>query len=109
MRRALAEYEVGGIKTTIPFFREVMHDEEFVSGRLDTGFIARFMERRRAGADTVGEEEARGRDLARIAAVLGYTEGASAAAASQRQTPAPAPSRWKTAGRAALHGSRIRG
>lgn len=46
MRRALQEYHVGGIKTTIPFFREVMEDEVFLSGNLDTAFIPRFMERR---------------------------------------------------------------
>ena len=30
MRRALTEYEIGGIKTTLPFFREVMDDAEFI-------------------------------------------------------------------------------
>ncbi len=47
MRRALREYEVGGIKTTLPFFRELMDDIEFIEGRLDTGFIPRFNERRK--------------------------------------------------------------
>ncbi|HET8781058.1 MAG TPA: acetyl-CoA carboxylase biotin carboxylase subunit, partial [Pyrinomonadaceae bacterium] len=46
LRRALDEYQVVGITTTLPFFREVAHDEEFVAGKLDTGFIARFNERR---------------------------------------------------------------
>jgi acetyl-CoA carboxylase, biotin carboxylase subunit len=41
MRRALAEYEVRGIKTTIPFFRWVLDDEDFIAGRFDTGFIDR--------------------------------------------------------------------
>src|SRR5215203_463705 len=50
MRRALGEYMVGGIKTTLPFFREVMRDAEFVAGRLDTSFISRFNERRAAAA-----------------------------------------------------------
>ncbi|HLM55324.1 MAG TPA: acetyl-CoA carboxylase biotin carboxylase subunit [Pyrinomonadaceae bacterium] len=105
MRRALAEYEVGGIKTTIPFFREVMTDEEFVAGRLDTGFIPRFMERR-AGAKADDEtRETERRDIARIAAALAYAEGA--APNGQRQPTPPAPSRWKTTGRAALHASRI--
>jgi acetyl-CoA carboxylase, biotin carboxylase subunit len=47
MHRALREYEVGGIKTTLPFFREVMEDAEFIEGNLDTGFINRFNERKR--------------------------------------------------------------
>ena len=44
LRRALQEYEVGGIKTTLPFFREIVEDEEFIAGKLDTGFIERFNE-----------------------------------------------------------------
>src|SRR5204862_5927324 len=46
MRRALAEYEIGGIKTTLPFFREIIDDDEFIAGKLDTGFISRFKERK---------------------------------------------------------------
>ena len=51
LERALDEYEVVGITTTLPFFREVIKDEEFVSGHLDTGFITRFNERRAAAAN----------------------------------------------------------
>src|SRR5918912_4447479 len=47
MRRALSEYEIGGIKTTLPFFRGVMEDDEFIAGRLDTGFISRFNQRKK--------------------------------------------------------------
>src|SRR6266550_910816 len=50
MRRALDEYAVGGIKTTLPFFREIVRDEEFIAGHLDTGFISRFNQRRRERA-----------------------------------------------------------
>jgi acetyl-CoA carboxylase biotin carboxylase subunit len=46
MRRALREYEIGGIKTTLPFFRSVLEDSEFVTGNLDTGFISSFEARR---------------------------------------------------------------
>ena len=41
MRRALAEYEVRGIRTTIPFFRWILDDEDFRAGRFDTTFIDR--------------------------------------------------------------------
>ena len=51
LRRALDEYEVSGITTTLPFFREIVRDEEFIAGKLDTGFIARFNERRAAATD----------------------------------------------------------
>ncbi len=43
---ALREYHVGGIKTTIPFFREIMADGEFQRGEIDTGFIPRWFARR---------------------------------------------------------------
>ena len=42
MHRALMEYSVGGIKTTLPFFREIVNDPEFIAGNLDTAFINRF-------------------------------------------------------------------
>ena len=93
LRRALDEYEVSGITTNLPFFREVAEDEEFVSGHLDTGFISRFNERRAAaGSKEVSQVES---DLAVIAAALSY-------ALRQRQTSVAAPaarSRWKMAGR----------
>jgi acetyl-CoA carboxylase biotin carboxylase subunit len=39
MARALGEYDVRGIKTTIPFFRWLMQDADFRAGRFDTTFI----------------------------------------------------------------------
>ena len=71
MRRALAEYEIEGVKTTIPFFRDVMRDEEFIAGRLDTGFISRFFERRNAD-DSATYEPSAEQDIAVLAAALAY-------------------------------------
>jgi acetyl-CoA carboxylase, biotin carboxylase subunit len=67
LRRALDEYQVAGITTTLPFFREVARDDEFVAGKLDTGFIARFNERR-VEVEPPQEQS----DLAMIAAALHY-------------------------------------
>lgn len=39
MRRALREYEVWGVKTTIPLLKEIVEHPDFVSGKIDTGFI----------------------------------------------------------------------
>ena len=39
MDRALAEYDVAGVRTTIPFCRTVMNHPAFVSGQFDTGFV----------------------------------------------------------------------
>lgn len=92
LRRALDEYQVAGITTTLPFFREVVRDEEFVAARLDTGFISRFNERR-----VVVEPPQEHLDLAAIAAALHY--------ARQQQPVLLQPGvqvsdgRWKMAGR----------
>jgi acetyl-CoA carboxylase, biotin carboxylase subunit len=45
MARALAEMEIEGIDTTIPYHREILAHPEFLAGRIDT----RFVERNRAG------------------------------------------------------------
>jgi len=39
MTRALSEYSVKGIKTTIPFHARVMKNEKFIKGEIDTNFI----------------------------------------------------------------------
>ncbi len=43
MKRALFEYEIVGIRTTIPFYRRVMEDENFIQGNFDTEYIERQM------------------------------------------------------------------
>ena len=40
MDRALGEYIIGGLKTTIPFFRQVLRHPRFRFGDFDTNFIA---------------------------------------------------------------------
>ena len=45
MRRAIAEYHVGGIATNLKFFDELLDDEEMVAGRLDTHFLDGFFAR----------------------------------------------------------------
>jgi acetyl-CoA/propionyl-CoA carboxylase biotin carboxyl carrier protein len=40
LRRALAEFRVEGIATTLPFHRALLEDEVFISGNYTTGFAA---------------------------------------------------------------------
>ncbi len=40
MLRALNEYKIKGVKTTIPFHRRVLVNEAFVSGNYDTGIVS---------------------------------------------------------------------
>jgi acetyl-CoA carboxylase, biotin carboxylase subunit len=101
MRRALAEYNIGGIKTTLPFFREVLEDEEFVAGRIDTGFISKWQERRAKPEIKLDEK-----DMALIAAAIAFNSS-NVSLQSTAVRPAKQPSRWAVAGRTALHGKRL--
>ena len=89
MRRALGEFGVTGVRTTIPFHRAVMQHPDFLGGRLSTAFVER------AFAAGLGPPSP---DRARAAAV------AAALRARALVPPAPpaatsGPSRWAMAGR----------
>ena len=93
MRRALMEYEVGGIRTTLPFFRQIMEDQEFIDGKLDTGFIPRFNERK-----SVAEPDEITRDMAIIAAALAYSKKQKSLPANG-STDRSKPGAWVMSGR----------
>ena len=95
LRRALDEYQVSGITTTLSFFREVAQDEEFVAGKLDTGFIARFNERR-----TEVEPPQEHLDLSMIAAAIHYARHQQPVFLQSGEASA-SDGRWKMAGRVA--------
>ncbi len=44
LRRALEEYVIGGIETTIPLLERVILDPEFISGEYDIGWLEKFVE-----------------------------------------------------------------
>src|SRR5450432_264127 len=41
LNRALDEYVVGGVKTNLALFRQILSDPEFLAGKTDTGLIGR--------------------------------------------------------------------
>ena len=43
MKRALDEFKISPLKTTIPLYRQIMDDPDFQKGEFDTGFINRFV------------------------------------------------------------------
>lgn len=98
MRRALLEYEVGGIKTTIPFFREIMEDGEFIEGKLDTDFIPRFNDRR---THSRGDQVVA--DIAMIAGALSQTN-AQKTLTSAANPGSSSPSRWVLTARPGYRG-----
>jgi acetyl-CoA carboxylase, biotin carboxylase subunit len=97
MRRALGEYVIGGIKTTIPFHQWLMDDEDFQAGRLDTGFIERRYRPQAVQTDQLAQ------DIALIAAALDHRQAAGQAAATpMSQDEHEGVSPWKLAGRVDL-------
>jgi acetyl-CoA carboxylase biotin carboxylase subunit len=44
MKRALSEFMIRGIKTTIPFQLEILKHPDFVSGDYDIGWVGRYLE-----------------------------------------------------------------
>jgi acetyl-CoA carboxylase biotin carboxylase subunit len=47
MKRALGEFIIHGIKTTIPFQLEIISHPDFIKGAYDIGWVARFLEERK--------------------------------------------------------------
>lgn len=42
-RRCLGEFQIAGVKTTIPFHQKIVNNKDFVAGNMDTGLIERMM------------------------------------------------------------------
>ncbi|MFN0112585.1 MAG: acetyl-CoA carboxylase biotin carboxylase subunit [Blastocatellia bacterium] len=97
MRRALGEYHVGGIRTTIPFFLSVLDDEDFQRGETDTGYIARFLERQAAKAGFEHNDELE--IAAAIAASFSFAQQTRAQQNGSSTTQSAPVSKWKAAGR----------
>ena len=90
MRRALIEYRVEGIETTIPFFTALMSHPDFAAAKFDTGFLDRNL------AELTKERSGNGSVDAAIAAaaILAFEES------QQVRLPENGDSPWKHAGRA---------
>jgi acetyl-CoA carboxylase biotin carboxylase subunit len=43
MKRALSEFTIEGIKTTIPLHRRILEDSDFQKGHVSTTFLERFL------------------------------------------------------------------
>jgi acetyl-CoA carboxylase, biotin carboxylase subunit len=58
LKRALTEYKVGGIRTNLSFFTEVLNDEAMQRGELSTAFLEGFFARRKPASEPCLEQEA---------------------------------------------------
>jgi acetyl-CoA carboxylase biotin carboxylase subunit len=95
--RALDEYTIEGVNSTLPFFKAVAMNKEFREGSIDTGFIDRFW--KAAGAEgqaPVTEAEPGLADIAAIAALLHIRAAGSRTEAAVLES---GPSKWKMSGR----------
>ena len=91
MRRALNEYRIIGIKTTIPFHQQVMDSTVFIAGLIDTTFLEKRF-------SMVQDEPSRHAEVAAVAAVLlAHQRRQQALALTLQHNGRPSP--WKQAGR----------
>jgi len=88
MTRALAEYKVVGVQTTIPILEHIMRHEDFIAGRLSTHFLDHMMDVDRP------EAAGRRRNVALIAAALAAYDRAGRSAPSPTTTSQSA---WRQA------------
>ena len=89
MLRALSEYQIYGIRTTVPFFKRILHHPQFFAGAYNTHFIPN-MEKEKDGDKP--EDEL----VALIAAgIKSYCENKAGLGFREKQKK----SNWKTQGR----------
>jgi acetyl-CoA carboxylase biotin carboxylase subunit len=106
MRRALDEYIIDSIQTTIPFYRAVACDPSFRDGRTDTGYIERFLKAHPSESKHSAEADADLlKDAAMIAAAIHYTNQSRQSEAMNHSEATQ--SQWKIEGRRALLNSRL--
>ena len=97
MARALVEYQVLGIRTTIPFFVWLMRQPDYRDGRYDTTWLDRLMADRRGA--TFNELDDNDRQLVTIAAAIDAYRRARASAGTGGDAGSAAPSTWQRIGR----------
>ena len=84
MGAALAEFGVGGVRTTIPFHRAVMRHPDFLAGRLSTAFVERAFP---GGRGLAAPSPERARVAAVAAALRAHAQTPSLAARPGRVLP----------------------
>ena len=90
LSRALDEYRVVGVKTTVPFFRWLIRQSSFLEGRFDTTFLDRVLAER-AGTPFVEPTADEALDAAIVAAIGSWRRRPAAV------TAAPPASVWRRA------------
>jgi acetyl-CoA carboxylase biotin carboxylase subunit len=97
LRRALDEYDLRGIRSTIPFFRWLLDEEAFLSGAFDTTYLDRILAERRGRSFAPIDEEVE--ETAVLAAALAAYSRSARTIAGASLGGRRARSAWKDAGR----------
>jgi acetyl-CoA carboxylase biotin carboxylase subunit len=104
MRRALSEYVVSGIKTTLPFFAWLLRQPEFASGQFHTSYLDEILKSRngRPFLEPTPEAEEMAAVAAALQMALGPASrgGSAALAGTDGSAMAGASSEWKARARA---------
>lgn len=91
MKNALQEYQINGVETTILLHREILKDEDFMKGRIHTGFLQNRID------NIVLTKEIRDEDIAAVIAALTLaTRKSTTAIAVIPRRKASARTGWRT-------------
>ncbi|MFI4946043.1 MAG: hypothetical protein ACHP85_22400, partial [Burkholderiales bacterium] len=97
MRRAVSEYRVLGVRTTLPFFDRLLREPAFVAGDFDTSFATTL----------VGQADARPGRKGEVAVIAAAIRAFEERRQARARVLAPAASAWLDAARRDAHAARI--
>ncbi len=87
MLRAIADYEITGVETTLDFCAFVLKHEAFVTGKFDTGFIPKYFTPELLNKSKIEEEE--------VAALFGVFVASHLTNSNQPEQAIPQKTKWR--------------
>ncbi len=100
-QRAVREYRVGGISTTLPFFDRVLRDPQFIAGDIDVGYVDRTWRQLAKRSEPISPKVGRSQAALIAAAVTAYRT------TSKPRNASGSSSAWKNAGLREQHWGRL--
>ena len=97
LRGALREFEIEGVRTTVPFFRWLSEEPAFAAGAVDTSWLDRTMAAREGRPFGVADEDAE--TLAAIAVALAQHQSGEGSATAGRNRSTGSGDGWTLAAR----------
>jgi acetyl-CoA carboxylase biotin carboxylase subunit len=97
MVRALSEYEISGVPTTVPLFKWLLEDADFVAGRFDTTYLDRVLEKRDGASFMLSTDDPLVEQLVITAAAISVAVNSAGSNSSQPNSDES--SKWRRAAR----------